>query len=85
MDAATLIADVDDDANAGTAAVAAGVDTVGKAQATVALDDAIQTVSTQRGNLGALSNRLSSTISNIDQIGVNLAASKVNPRCRLCC
>ena len=77
MDAATLIADVDDDANAGTDAVAAGVDTVGKAQATIAaLDDAIQTVSTQRGNLGALSNRLSSTISNIDQIGVNLAASK---------
>ena len=53
------------------------MDTVGKAQATIAaLDDAIQTVSTQRGNLGALSNRLSSTISNIDQIGVNLAASK---------
>ena len=77
MDAATLIADVDDDGNSGTAAVSAGVDTVGKAQATIsALDTAIQTVSTQRGNLGALSNRLSSTISNIDQIGVNLAASK---------
>ena len=77
MDAATLIADVDDDADAGTAAVPAGVDTVGKAQATIsALDNAIQTVSTQRGNLGALSNRLSNTISNIDQIGVNLAASK---------
>ena len=77
MDAATLIADVDDDADTGTDAVPAGVDTVGKAQATIsALDTAIQTVSTQRGNLGALSNRLSSTISNIDQIGVNLAASK---------
>ena len=76
MDAATLIADVDDNGN-GTADAAAGVDTVGKAQATIsALDAAIQTVSTQRGNLGALSNRLSSTISNIDQIGVNLAASK---------
>ena len=77
MDATTLIADVDDDADTGTDAVPAGVDTVGKAQATIsALDTAIQTVSTQRGNLGALSNRLSSTISNIDQIGVNLAASK---------
>ena len=47
MDAATLIADVDDDADTGTDAVPAGVDTVVKAQATIsALDNAIQTFST---------------------------------------
>ena len=40
------------------------------------LDDAIKTVSTERGNLGAISNRLSSTIANLDQVGVNLSASK---------
>ena len=40
------------------------------------LDDAIKTVSTERGKLGAISNRLSSTISNLDQVGVNLSASK---------
>jgi flagellin len=83
MDAGNLIAAVDHDGDGtppgtgGTAAVAAGLDTAGKAQATIgALDAAIQTVSTQRGSLGALSNRLSSTISNLDQISVNLSASK---------
>ena len=40
------------------------------------LDDAIKAVSTERGNLGAISNRLSSTIANLDQVGVNLSASK---------
>jgi flagellin len=40
------------------------------------IDTAITTVSTERGELGALSNRLSSTIANLDQIGVNLNASK---------
>ena len=83
MDAGTLIADVDHDGDGtppgtgGTAAVAAGLDTAGKAQATIgALDAAILQVSSQRGSLGALSNRLSSTISNLDQISVNLSASK---------
>ena len=40
------------------------------------IDAAITTVSTERGELGALSNRLSSTIANLYQIGVNLNASK---------
>ena len=40
------------------------------------LDDAIKKVSTERGSLGAVSNRLSSTIANLDQVGVNLSASK---------
>ena len=41
-----------------------------------AVDNAIKLVSTERGKLGAISNRLSSTISNLDQVGVNLSASK---------
>ena len=51
-----------------TATNAAGVIT--------AVDNAIKLVSTERGKLGALSNRLSSTIANLDQVGVNLSASK---------
>ena len=41
-----------------------------------AVDDAIKLVSTERGKLGAVSNRLSSTIANLDLVGVNLSASK---------
>ena len=41
-----------------------------------ALDDAISTVSTRRGALGALSNRLSSTIANLDNIAINLSAAR---------
>ena len=43
--------------------------------AITALDAAIKTVATERANLGAFSNRLESTVSNLGQIGVNLAAS----------
>ena len=77
MHAAQLITTVDDDGDTSTPAVAAGLDTAGKAQATIgALDAAILQVSSQRGSLGALSNRLSSTISNLDQISVNLSSSQ---------
>ena len=41
-----------------------------------AVDNAIKLVSTERGSLGALSNRLSSTITNLDQVRVNLSASQ---------
>ena len=41
-----------------------------------AVDNAIELVSTERGKLGAVSNRLSSTIANLNQVGVNLSASK---------
>ena len=51
-------------------------DTTKSNAAITALDTAIKKVSTERANLGAFSNRLDSTISNINQIGVNLAASK---------
>ena len=40
------------------------------------IDDAIGKVSDARAELGAVSNRLSSTINNLDQISVNLGASK---------
>ena len=40
------------------------------------LDNAISTVSGERAKLGAVSNRLDSTIANLDQIRVNLTASK---------
>ena len=41
-----------------------------------ALDTAIATVSTERGKLGAVSNRLTSTMANLDNISINLSASK---------
>ena len=44
--------------------------------AIAAVDAAIATVSTERGKLGAVSNRMSSTMANLDQITVNLTASK---------
>ena len=56
---------------------AADLLTATAAQATITmLDTAIKTVSTERGKLGALSNRLSSTITNLDQVRVNLSASQ---------
>ena len=41
-----------------------------------ALDTAIATVSTERGSLGAYSNRLTSTMNNLDQVNINLSNSK---------
>ena len=41
-----------------------------------AIDVAIRSVSEERGKLGAFSNRLSSTISNLNQVTVNLSASR---------
>ena len=40
------------------------------------VDNAIASVSAVRGKLGAVSNRMSSTMANLDQITVNLTASK---------
>ena len=54
-----------------------GVSTATKAQASITrLDTAIANVSSERGKLGAVSNRLTSTMNNLDQINVNLSASK---------
>ena len=55
----------------------AGLDTAANAQLAIqSIDNAIDTVSTARGGMGAVSNRLSSTMSNLDQIAVNLSASQ---------
>ena len=51
-------------------------DTTKANAAITALDTAIKKVSTERANLGAFSNRLDSTVANLGQIGVNLAASR---------
>jgi flagellin len=71
-----------------TATAAAGVVTIAKvsalsvssttnARASVdAIDSAINTVNTQRANLGAISNRLDSTISNLTNISTNLEAGR---------
>ena len=66
--------------NSGTdipALSAAGLDSVTNAQLAIqSIDNAIDSVSTARGGMGAVSNRLSSTMSNLDQIAVNLSASQ---------
>ena len=77
MSATDILAKIDHDANGSTDTVDADIKTTVAAQATITmLDASIKTVSTERGKLGALSNRLSSTIANLDQVGVNLSASK---------
>ena len=68
------IADMDS-AALGIASLAVS-DTTKSNAAITALDTAIKKVSTERANLGAFSNRLESTVSNLGQISVNLAASK---------
>ena len=48
-----------------------------RAQTAIGLvDTAIATVSSERANLGAVSNRMASTMANLDQIRVNLTASQ---------
>ena len=44
--------------------------------AVTVLDGAIKSVNTQRSNLGAVSNRLSHTVSNLTNISSNLSAAK---------
>jgi flagellin len=54
-----------------------GVDSASNAQTAIkAVDYAIANVSKERGALGAVSNRLTSTMNNLDQVSVNLSASK---------
>ena len=61
----------------GVAGQAVDVTTQARAQLAITeVDEAIGRVSAERGNLGAVSNRLSSTMANLDQVAVNLSASK---------
>ena len=50
--------------------------TVAHASAISTLDVAIGNISSERAELGAVSNRLDSTVANLDQIRVNLTSSK---------
>ena len=59
--------------------LSAEVDVTSTGAATSAIgsiDNALSTVSTRRGTLGALSNRLDSTIANLDNIAINLSAAR---------
>ena len=65
--------------NTGASGITASIAVDTEANAKLALDildNAISTVSTRRGELGAFSNRLSSTIANLDNISVNLASAR---------
>ncbi len=63
--------------NVSTIGADVAVDTLTNAQnALETIDGAISTISTKRGTLGALSNRLSSTIANLDNIAVNLSSAR---------
>ena len=62
---------------AATAALGfAATHTVAQASTIAVVDGAIAKVSEERAKLGAVSNRLDSTVTNLDQIRVNLTASK---------
>jgi flagellin len=53
------------------------LETVSQSQRAIeAIDIAIDYISSERGKLGAVSNRLDSTMSNLDQVAVNLSASQ---------
>ena len=63
--------------NNGVTSNSVGLLSQSSAQAAIGLvDTAIATVSSERANLGAVSNRMASTMANLDQIRVNLTASK---------
>ena len=65
------------DFDASTISANVAVNTVSNAQSALAtIDNAISTISTRRGELGAFSNRLSSTIANLDNISVNIASAR---------
>jgi len=74
----SLITDVSIEA-ASTTAVTSGLtlETTDGAQSAIdALDTAIQTLNSQRAELGAISNRLDSTVSNLTNISANLQAGR---------
>ena len=64
------------DTDAAALNLAASGVTVGAASTIARVDAAIAQVSDERAKLGAVSNRLDSTVTNLDQIRVNLTASK---------
>ena len=73
--AATDITHVIKNANAASLSIAS-THTVAQASTIAVMDAAIAKLSEERAGLGAISNRLDSTVANLDQIRVNLAASQ---------
>ena len=74
--AGTTFGNIDASALALTTDTLSSIDTVGHAQSMLTvLDTAIGTVSTRRGNLGAVQNRLGSTIANLEIASENLSAA----------
>ena len=73
--AATDITHLIKNANAASLSIAS-THTVAQASTIAVMDAAIASLSEERAGLGAISNRLDSTVANLDQIRVNLSASK---------
>ncbi len=73
---ASTFGNIDSSALGLTTAGLSSIDSVGAAQSMLTvIDDAISTVSTRRGNLGAVQNRLGSTIANLEIASENLSAA----------
>ncbi len=73
---ATTFGNIDASALNLTTDALSSIDSVGAAQSMLTvLDSAISTVSTRRGNLGAVQNRLGSTIANLEIASENLSAA----------
>ena len=77
MASSAIIDQIDTNGATSGVEVDADIATQAKAQLTITeIDEAIGRVSAERGKLGAVSNRLSSTMANLDQVAVNLSASQ---------
>jgi flagellin len=77
MASSAIIDQIDTNGASSGGEVDADIATQAKAQLTITeIDEAIGRVSAERGNLGAVSNRLTSTMANLDQVAVNLSSSK---------
>jgi len=73
---ATTFGNIDASALGLTTAALSSIDSVGASQSMLTvIDSAIGTVSTRRGNLGAVQNRLGSTIANLEIASENLSAA----------
>jgi len=72
----TTFGNIDSSALGLTTGTLSSIDGVGAAQSMLTvIDSAISTVSTRRGNLGAVQNRLGSTIANLEIASENLSAA----------
>lgn len=72
----TLVKDAGSTAASGSGSDVSVANAAGAADTITRVDEALQTISTQRANLGAYSNRLDSTVSNLTNISTNLEAGR---------